>query len=311
MASFKQVVFFWHSTRHFAKICDRKEGVMKKIILDCDNTIGIPNCDVDDAMALFYLLGKDEADLLAITTTYGNSDISTVHSNTKRLLREIGRTDIALYRGSEKIDCGSDAARAIAKLSEEHRGELSILAVGATTNLCSALHYDPKALDGVDLVLMGGITEPLIVGSRPMDELNLSVDARATLEVLNKTKKATILTGNNCLATIFSRSEFEKNLCHTEQGRYILESTRYWFDYNESDYDLEGFYNWDITAAVYLMRPELFEDDWSYYNLNEEDMKRGFLRRDEGGEVLLNLPKIRDIQEFKKEAYRALSGVSA
>ena len=210
---------------------------MKKIILDCDNTIGIPNCDVDDAMALFYLLGKDEADLLAITTTYGNSDISTVHSNTKRLLREIGRTDIALYRGSEKIDCGSDAARAIAKLSEEHRGELSILAVGATTNLCSALHYDPKALDGVDLVLMGGITEPLIVGSRPMDELNLSVDARATLEVLNKTKKATILTGNNCLATIFSRSEFEKNLCHTEQGRYILESTRYWFDYNESDYE--------------------------------------------------------------------------
>ncbi len=281
---------------------------MKKIILDCDNTISIPKCDVDDAMALFYLLGTADAELLAITTTFGNSNLDTVHSNTKRLLREIDRTDINLYRGSEKIDCSSDAARAIAKLSEENRGELSILAVGSTTNLCSALHYDPSALDGVELVFMGGITEPLIVGSMPMDELNLSVDSRATLEILSTTKRATILTGNNCLATIFSRKEFEENLQHTEQGRYIIESTRYWFDYNESDYDLEGFYNWDITTAIYLMRPELFEDDWATYKLSEEDLKSGFLRRDESGDVLLNLPKIKDVEGFKKEAYRALAG---
>ena len=29
---------------------------MKKIIFDCDNTFGVKDCDVDDGLALMYLL---------------------------------------------------------------------------------------------------------------------------------------------------------------------------------------------------------------------------------------------------------------
>ena len=39
---------------------------MKKIpvILDCDNTMGVPGCDVDDGLTLRYLLGCPEVELL-------------------------------------------------------------------------------------------------------------------------------------------------------------------------------------------------------------------------------------------------------
>ncbi|MFR1167120.1 MAG: hypothetical protein ACLSDQ_05635 [Adlercreutzia equolifaciens] len=44
---------------------------MKNIILDFDNTMGVRGCDVDDGLALLYLLGNPErCRVLAACTTY-------------------------------------------------------------------------------------------------------------------------------------------------------------------------------------------------------------------------------------------------
>ena len=72
---------------------------MKKIIFDCDNTFGIKNCDVDDGLALMYLLGSREAQLLGITSTYGNSSLDVVQAVNLRMLEELGRRDIPVKRG--------------------------------------------------------------------------------------------------------------------------------------------------------------------------------------------------------------------
>lgn len=281
-----------------------------KMILDFDNTMGVPKCDVDDAMALLYLLGKSDAEIVAITTTYGNNTLDTVHRVTENLLKEIGREDIPLYKGSEQPDKDSEAAEHMARLAREYRGELSVLSVGSTTNMHSAYLRDEDFFDHLkEIVLMGGITELLIVGSQQMDELNLSVDYRSTLKMLSHAKKVSTMTGNNCLATLFTRKEFLENLSGSTLGEYILEKTAYWFDYNESDYDLEGFYNWDITSAIYLMRPELFDDHPTEIALNEENLKRGLLlppTKDGEKTAIINLPTIKDVSEFKKEAYKTL-----
>ena len=41
---------------------------MKKIIFDCDNTIGIEGCDVDDGLTLLYLLGCKDVEVLELQT---------------------------------------------------------------------------------------------------------------------------------------------------------------------------------------------------------------------------------------------------
>ena len=41
-----------------------------KVVMDCDNTIGIPGRDLDDALALFYLLGRDDVELTGITAKH-------------------------------------------------------------------------------------------------------------------------------------------------------------------------------------------------------------------------------------------------
>ena len=71
------------------------------VILDCDNTMGLPGCDVDDGLALLYLLGSPGVRLLGVTCSYGNSAQEAVHRNTLRLLDQWGRRDIPVYRGSQ------------------------------------------------------------------------------------------------------------------------------------------------------------------------------------------------------------------
>ena len=78
---------------------------MKKIVFDCDNTFGIKNCDVDDGLALMYLLGSREAEFLGVTSTYGNSSLDVVQAVNLRMLEELGRRDIPVKRGGEKRGC--------------------------------------------------------------------------------------------------------------------------------------------------------------------------------------------------------------
>lgn len=74
----------------------------EKIIFDCDNTFGVKDCDVDDGLALMYLLGSREAQLLGITSTYGNSSLDVVQAVNLRMLEELGRRDIPVKEAGRR-----------------------------------------------------------------------------------------------------------------------------------------------------------------------------------------------------------------
>lgn len=61
-----------------------------RLIMDCDCTMGVPGCDVDDSLALLYVLDCPEAELLGVTCSFENNTQDTVYRNTKRLLKEWG-----------------------------------------------------------------------------------------------------------------------------------------------------------------------------------------------------------------------------
>ena len=39
---------------------------MKKVIYDCDNTMGLDNRDIDDGLALVYLVENKDVELLGV-----------------------------------------------------------------------------------------------------------------------------------------------------------------------------------------------------------------------------------------------------
>ena len=91
----------------------------KKVIVDFDNTMGVPGKDTDDGLALLYLLGFDEARIQGICTTYGNSTIEVVHANTVKMLAEMG-LDVPLFKGAASAaDPASEAADFLARIGME------------------------------------------------------------------------------------------------------------------------------------------------------------------------------------------------
>lgn len=274
---------------------------MKRILFDCDNTMGIPDCDVDDAHALYYLM-EQPVEVIGVTTSHGNSDVESVYRATQELFAKNGWTMPCKKGGSPN----SEAAQFLVESAKKYDGALTVLVTGATTNLYHAYLLDSQFFERVELVLMGGITAPLIFDKKEMAELNLSVDAEATACMLTHAPHIAIITANNCLPSLYSKAELFDNLT-TARGKRIAQESAYYFEYYDREYGIQGHYNWDAVAAMYVCKPELFTAHTMTVASTAEDLGRGFLRSGDVGRTI-RVPEIRSVAAFKEALYRGLNG---
>lgn len=288
---------------------------MLKVIYDCDNTMGIHGKDVDDGLALLYLLGNSEVNLLGVTTTYGNSNIEDVFKNTTKMLREdLGVKHIPVLKGAPcKENRNSQAAAFIVENVNKCPGEIAILATGSLTNIYAAYEMDKDFFHKVkEIVLMGGITGPLIINGKNLDELNFSCDAEASCAILSSGFKVAVMTGHLCLQAYFSEEEFNalKRNQESKSYKYIYEKIEPWYQFIKAEFDIDGFYNWDVVAAVYMTNREIFEENLVRIKSTVNDLEKGYLviECEEGS--LISLPqKIIDKQRFNELVFSAWNNV--
>lgn len=131
--------------------------------------------EVDDQYAIAYLLQCGEKlHVSAITAApFFNSRAESVRDGMEKSYNEIlnvlqlaGREDLSahVFRGSvsylpnEKTPVESDAAREIVRLANAHdeTAPLYVVAIGAITNVASALLLDPSIKDRIVVVWLGG-----------------------------------------------------------------------------------------------------------------------------------------------------------
>lgn len=292
---------------------------VKKVICDCDNTMGFPGRPMDDALAILYLIGSlGDIDLLGITCNFGNGTSEESYYSNTVMLNEIGCSDIPVIRGSEQ-GAGpiSKSAQFIVDKANEFPGELVYLGIGSLGNLYGAYLIDHSIFDKISqIVLMGGITEPLLVhGNKPLDELNFSVYAKASAEVLSRGRNISIITGNNCLpVSELPKDEFLDKLCSSDNpaGMYIAQKCGYRFKTKELVYGADSSYCWDVVAAAYINHPEKFTDHPTPCFINEEEIgSSGYLHPCSSSEAnnIINIPVARsriELQEIFYSSWLAL-----
>ncbi len=255
--------------------------MVKRVIFDTDP-------GVDDAMALAFLQASPEVELLAITAVHGNAAVETTTRNAVFLA---GRFGIAapVYRGTaeplviERLaspafvhghdglgDAGlvegfrgeaapGAAPEKIVELVRARPGEISILAVGPLTNLALALRLDPGVAALVaEVVVMGGAFR--VPGNvSPVAEANIRCDPHAADAVFTAPWPVTAVgldvTHRTTLASERARQLSEANAV----GRLLWDISRgYEALYRERN-GFSGCALHDATAAVRLVRPDLFE----------------------------------------------------
>lgn len=171
------------------------------------------------------------------------------------------------------------------------------------TNLLAAYELDPYFFDKVsEIVLMGGITQPLMVNGRKMDELNFSCDPRAAEVVLTKGRNVSVVTGNQCIDAYFYRKDYDRLLHQNPKlGRYLAQQTAYWFAYYEKNYGMDGFIAWDVIAAIYMMEEGLYDPGCQRCQVSEKNLRQGWLPACETCGTKLKFPIIKSWDAVKTE----------
>jgi purine nucleosidase len=161
---------------------------IRKIIIDTD--IGD---DIDDALAVVLALKSPEIDLIGITTVYKETKLRAQLA--LKLLHMYGRSDIPVSVGTgmpliNKADCSAvpcqfeaveewfkDNCSLIASdfIIDKVRSneDVTIVTIGALTNVAQAIIKEPELMKRAKLVIMGGII------SIPFPEGNINTDPEA------------------------------------------------------------------------------------------------------------------------------------
>ena len=176
---------------------------MKKVLIDMDP-------GTDDALALIAALNSPELDVLGVTTVGGNASLADTTRNALRLLEHLG-SDVPVSRGSARplkgrfeyayhfhgaaglgvrlprprtTPTAERAVERIVRAASEHRGALTVIALGPLTNVARALRSEPTLAEWLaELVIMGGAVE--VPGNvTPHAEFNIYDDPEAAHEVL-------------------------------------------------------------------------------------------------------------------------------
>ena len=152
------------------------EQRIKKLSVPCGRIDAILDTDayneIDDQFAIAYMMrSKEKINVKAICAApFYNVNSRDAKDGMEKSYAEVlkllsfMKESVDVFKGSEKFlddektPVISDAARKIAELSDEYSPEnpLYVVAIGAITNVASALLLNPKMKDNVVVVWLGG-----------------------------------------------------------------------------------------------------------------------------------------------------------
>jgi len=235
-----------------------------KIIIDADTGI-------DDALAILYGLKCGKADIVGITTVFGNIPVEQATDNTLRILKLAGReheipvsegaarpltrdvegfaTNVHGHNGIGDVELTPSSQKKVAESAEdfivrtasELGNELVIVAMGRLTNIAHALKKDPDLPSKVKhLYIMGGAVS--VPGNvTPVSEANIWGDPEAADFVIQSGLSITLVGLDVTMRTLLHQSQLDwlERSCRPENREivsFINSSMQYYYGfYRESN----------------------------------------------------------------------------
>jgi purine nucleosidase len=252
---------------------------MIKVILDTD--IGT---DVDDLLALNFLINSSEVELLGVTAAYGNTNIRgklAYHAlelaGKKHIPVTVGDTE-TLQRNRKIFWPGHEGKNAnaesipesvLAKQSavefmletiRKHPGEVVLCAVAPLTNVAQAILQDPETMKKVKhIVMMGGVfgyDDPSL--TLPVVEHNFRCDPEAAKVVFDSDLPVTLFPLDETLKTPFTRDDLEilKKSNHP-LSKFLVRELETWLVFINNTFHRDYCHLHDPLAVASVIDPSI------------------------------------------------------
>ena len=235
-----------------------------KLILDADTAN-----EIDDMFAITRMLKQDRFDVLALNSTQWihylaeEDSVGASQKENEDLVKLLGRPDLATLMGSKEPmgkPWGGDeakdspAARFIIKAAKEASPEnkLTVVCLGASTNLASALKMVPEIAPNIDAYLLG-FRYDLKKSIWNKSSFNVRRDLNAADFLLNQMNlKLTIMPANVARPLTFPRDEtFDKHQKLGELGKHLTTKWKARFA------EFENWVMWDLALVQAILDPSM------------------------------------------------------
>ncbi|MDN3554079.1 nucleoside hydrolase [Halomonas almeriensis] len=259
---------------------------------------------VDDAQAIAIAMAHPDIELLGMTTTFGNVDITTATHNAL-LLAELAERQVPVAQGAAapmvkprhpapthihgdnglgnialpevqgKADSRS-AAQFIVDTVNARPGEVSLVAVGPLGNLAAALQLDPALIEKVkQVIVMGGsIKEGGNV--TPVAEANIFNDPHAAQRVLTAGWPLVMVgldVTHRCVLGPRQMARIEAG--QGRLGQVLAGSYAFYRSFYQQMLGIDGCCPHDSCALAWLVRPEMFTTQRGHLNVVTEGLAEG------------------------------------
>jgi purine nucleosidase len=233
------------------------------LLVDADPSLATIGLDVDDDLALLFLLGSPGVELLGVTTVFGNSLGAMTHLSARRTLAGASRGDLPVVRGADSprdLAGARRAAAALGALVRAHPGA-ALLTLGPLTNVAAAC-LEPGFREHLGtLVVMGGRS------NSGLSDFNVRKDPAAANCVLSLPCPKTLVTLDVGFGVAISPADIDAltadpasavsrrrgKLRRFARGKALYGALR-----GRRDEESGGFHPWDVLAAAAVTNPELF-----------------------------------------------------
>lgn len=248
----------------------------RRIWVDNDAACGAgPTTDPDDCLALLALLKARGADVVGVSTVFGNAPLAVTDRTTRQLISRLAAEGFRVppvHRGrAGAADAGpTPAERAIrAALAG---GPLVIVALGPLTNIAAALRRDPDLAPRVQRIVAvmgqrrGHVFHPveggranMLFGHGPVfQDFNFVQDQAAAAALIGLGLPITLVPYEAAASIVLTEADLGAMARSGAVAAWVAERSRGWLAWWRKDIGQAGFFPFDLVAAAYLLHPDLF-----------------------------------------------------
>lgn len=260
----------------------------RRVVVDTDTGI-------DDAMALLYLAGCGDAEIVGVTSTFGNTTTANAERNIARVLALVGLDDVPVAHGADAplrgeaslaaFVHGADglgdlwpagdlprgmvedsAADFLVDQALAAPGELDLLLLGPLTNAALALQREPELfLAYRSVVIMGGLGPFPSPGEAGGIDPNTANDVVAAEAVYAAPRNRLVMVGSNATRRAIVDEAAVSTLATsgTDVGEFCAAILEAYMDCYQYRWGRRISSAHDGLAAGLLVHPEWITDAWS------------------------------------------------
>ena len=230
--------------------------------LDVDPAAGLPEHEVDDALAMIQAFHSPELCVRGVSIVYGNAPLGQALPIGREVAARFGPPALGVHAGAahrDQLGAPTAAVDAIAAALRER--PLTVLALGPLTNVASLLRRHPELHDRVERVVAVAGRRPgqefraSAMQAEPFPDFNFENDPDAARVLLESRVPIVLAPWEVSSHVLITSADLDALAPSGESGAWLARNCRSWLALWRERFGVDGFNPFDTLAVSAVTHP--------------------------------------------------------